>query len=237
MPTPSEGYHWQGDRLPGTTTVIGRYKESGGLIWWAWEEGYKQAKAGKLLKHRETSEKAADIGTAAHAMIEARVNGLSDADIDNVLMELSTDGEFTDKARNAYGMYLKWEKQTKLKLLSKYQEIRLVHPEILYGGTPDAIGEINGEIVLLDWKTSNGLYPDYLIQLAAYTRLINEGVLMETGEPLSFKVSGGAHLLRFAKEFPDFGHHYFGSLDDEWEQFKDYRRCYERDKQIKKRAK
>jgi len=242
MATPKDGYYFNGNRLVGTTTVIGRFGDSGGLKYWCWEQGYKQGKDNKPFKFMDAAKKAADIGTAAHAMIEAHINGDNPDDtllslLPQEAADLGNDIEFVQKANNAYEMYLKWERQTKVKMLSKYQEIQLVSPEYKYGGTPDAIGEIDGEIVLLDWKSSNGLYPDMLLQLSAYNHLINEGIRMDTGEPLGLKITGGFHLCRFAKEFPDFGHHYFGSLDYEWEQFKDYLRCYERDKKIKQRAK
>lgn len=236
MATPSKGYFLQKDRIPGTTTIISRFKDSGGLIWWAWEEGYKQCKAGLPLVHKETAEKAADIGTAAHAMIESHINGeWFEASKHPSVREMSEIDQ--QKACNAFDMYVRWEKQTGIKFLSKYQEIPLIHPELRYGGTPDAIGEIDGEIVLLDWKTSNSVYPDYLLQLADYTHLINDGIRMDTGEPLKFKVSNGGHLLRFAKEYPDFGHHYYGDLDLAWEQFKSFRKSYDTDKELKKRVK
>jgi hypothetical protein len=228
MATPTHGYKLNGERIPGTTTVIGRFKESGGLLQWAFKQG--QSGASNLYENRD---KAADIGTAAHSMIEAHING---GDTLAALAEFNLPDEDYAKAQNAFKQYLQWEKLTNLKFISKYQEIQLISPEYKFGGTPDAIGEIDGEIVLLDWKTSNGVYQDYIIQLAAYRHLINEGVRMDTGEPLPFKVSNSAHLLRFAKEYHDFGHHYFGDLDVAWEQFKLFRKAWDYDKELKKRA-
>jgi hypothetical protein len=228
MATPAKGYYLSGERLPGTTTVIGRFKESGGLLQWAFKQG--QSGAASLYEQRD---KAADIGTAAHAAIEAHIN---QANPQAVIYTMLSAEEDRQKALNAFDLYLKWEKQTGIKMISKYQEIQLVCPEYKFGGTPDAIGEINGEIVLLDWKTSNGIYQDYIIQLAAYRHLINNGVRMADNKPLGFKVSQGAHLLRFAKEHPDFGHHYFGDLDKAWRQFILFREAYEIDKELKKRA-
>lgn len=227
MATPKAGYRLQtGERIPGTTTVAGRFKDSGGLLHWAFEQGRNGAS-----RLYEESEKAADVGTAAHGMIERHVNGEPP---ETALCGM--DAALAEKAQNAFAQYLKWAGQTKLKLLSKYQEIQLVCPVHRFGGTPDAIGEIDGEIVLLDWKTSNALYQDHLLQLAAYKHLIENGVRLGTWEPLNLKITGGFHLCRFAKEYPDFGHHYFGELDLAWEQFKRFRECYEADKVLKKRA-
>lgn len=226
MPTPSQGY-WVGDqRVPGTTTVIGRFKESGGLLQWAFQQG----KSG-LATLYEKRDEAANIGTLAHLMVEADINGEPPEKVLDGVKD-----EPAEKAYNAFMMYELWKAQNKINLLSRYQEIQLVSSEYLFGGTPDAIGEIGGEVILLDWKTSNGVYQDYLVQLAAYQHLINDGVKMDTGKPLDLKVSGGAHLLRFAKDYPDFGHHYFGDLSQAWRQFQLFREAYDIDKTLKKRA-
>ena len=232
MATPKSGYYHNGEKYPGTTTVIGRFKDSGGLLHWAFAQG-RLAEQGKIQKLYDKAEEAADIGTCAHAMIEAHINRL---DSQAVLNEMLADEEGRKKALNAFELYLKWEKQTGIQMISKYQEIQLVCPKYKFGGTPDAVGNINGEIVLLDWRTSNGVYQDHIIQLAAYRHLINNGVRMDTGEPLELKVSNGAHLLRFAKEHPDFGHHYFGDLDNAWRQFVLFREAFDIDKELKKRA-
>lgn len=224
MASPKSGYFIDGVKVPGTTTIIGRFKESGGLLHWAFRQG-----ASGVASLYEKRDEAADIGTRAHGMIERHVNG---EDLDKILKSEESEG-----ARNAFEMYLKWERQTKLKLLSKYQEIQLVSPTHLFGGTPDAIGEIDGEIMLLDWKSSNGVYSDYLIQLAAYQHLVNDGYMMSTGEQLPFKVGKGAHLLRFSKSFSDFGHHYYGDLSEAWEQFKLFRQAYDIDKKLAERVK
>lgn len=228
MATPKQGYSFAGERFPGTTTIIGRWKDSGGLLHWAFKQG--QSGAASLY---ENANKAADIGTACHSMIEAHINH-SDAWEALALIDLPDEGK--DKAKNAFGMYLQWERQSGIKMLSKWQEIQLVSPAYKFGGTPDAIGEIDGQVVLIDWKTSNGIYGDYLIQLAAYQHLINEGVRMDTGESLGIKVGNGAYLCRFSKDFPDFEARYFGDLSAEWLQFTRFREAYEADKLIKKRA-
>lgn len=226
---PTAAYKVNGTRVPGVTTIIGRFKDSSALMFWAFKQG--QSGAEKLY---DSAEKAADIGTAAHAMIEAHING---EDTIKVLSDSGLSEEGMDKADNAYLQYLKWEKQTGMVLLSKYQEISLVSPEYKFGGTPDALGQIEGELVLLDWKTSNAVYMDYIIQLAAYKHLVEEGVRLDTGEPLGLGEVKGFYLLRFAKDYPDFEHRYFGELDLAWKQFLLFREAYENDKELKKRVK
>lgn len=218
MPTPKSGYFLKdGTKVPGTTTVIGRFKDSGGLMFWAFQQG----KAGKA-KLYDDAEKAADIGTAAHAMVEAHIKGQT---FDRAAYPLPAEG--WSKAESSFNAYLAWESMTKLKVIE--QEMQLVSEQYKFGGTPDAIGLIGNELCLLDWKTSNSVYQDYLIQLAAYRQLWEEN---HPDRPLT----GGFHLLRFAKEHADFAHHYFANLDEAWRQFVLFREAYDIDKILKKRA-
>lgn len=216
MPTPKKGYFLKdGRRVPGTTTVINRFKDSGGLIYWAWNEG----KEGR--DYRETSGKAADAGTLAHAMVEAQIKGKPAPDLATVAPEIAV------KASTAFGAYIEWASQSKLEIMET--EIELVSEKYEFGGTPDGIGYLNGRLSVIDWKSSNAVYSDHLVQMAAYSKLWEEN---RPGYP----ILGGFHLCRFAKEHGDFAHHYFPNLDEAWEQFVLFRRAYEIDKGLKKRA-
>jgi hypothetical protein len=219
MPHPRKGYFAaDGSPVPGTTTILGRFKESGALLRWAWAEG----KAGRELY--ETRDKAATIGTAAHAMVEVRING-GDPETAPELAELDDEGK--DKARNAFGMYEKWAAMSNLEIVD--QEMQLVSERYRFGGTPDAIGRVDGALCLVDWKTSNGVYADYLLQLAAYKLLWEEA---HPDQPLN----GGFHLCRFSKDHGDFAHHYYGELDSAKEMFIHLRAAYEFDRELKRRA-
>lgn len=235
MATPKNGYYVNNKRVPGTTTIIGRFKDSGALINWAYNQGKEHEglrRDGKEAPSHlyDVTQKAADIGTVVHEMVEASNNG---QDHNEPLMKLK-ESEDIEKARSGFGAYQKWASMNNLKIIA--QEIPLISKEYRFGGTPDAIGEIDGELCLIDWKTSNGVYQDYLIQLAAYKHLIEEGTDLETDLPLNMTLTGGFHLCRFAKEHGDFAHHYYPDLSEAWEAFKHMRELYELDKALKKRA-
>jgi len=216
MPTPREGYFLaDGKRVPGVTTIIGRFKESGGLIHWAWTEG----KEGR--DYRETSKAAADAGTLAHAMVEAKIRDLPGPDLDKYPEDVRV------KGAAAYGAFLTWADQSRLKVI--YAEPKLVSERHRFGGTPDAIIELDGKLSLGDWKSGNAVYADHLIQIAAYKNLWEE---VFPDRP----IEGGYHLCRFSKEHGDFAHHFFPNLDEAWEMFLLYRRAYDIDKDLKKRA-
>ena len=107
-------------------------------------------------------------------------------------------------------------------------EVQLVSETYKYGGTPDAIVEFDGVVDLGDWKSSNGVYLDHVIQLAAYRQLWNE---THAEQP-----ARGARLYRFAKESGAFAEHYYGpeTLDIAFRQFLLFREAYENDKKLKK---
>ena len=203
-----------GSVVPSVTTIINRFKDSGGLIWWAWNEG----KAGRDF--RDTRDKAADSGTIAHLMVDAEIRGTTwtaPADIDEGVLA---------RAEQAFGNYREWRRQTSLEPVES--ELRLVSEKHRFAGTLDAM-LISGRLSLGDWKSSNGVYPDYLLQLAAY------GLLWEENFP-DRPIEGGFHLLRFAKDAPDFAHYHFGELSIAARAFLLMRELYDLDKVLKARV-
>lgn len=239
MPTPREGYYNKaGKRLVGTTSLISRFKDSGALIKWAYRKGLEHEGLRRDGKPYPTdlydvTLEAADIGTAGHAMVERHINGEDPMAAPELarLPDASVEGDSKtasprERAINAYHQYVRWADTTKVKVVA--QEMRLVSEKYQYGGTPDAIGEYDGQLCLLDWKTSNSVYSDYLIQLAAYKNLWEENY---PDKPLV----GGSHLLRFSKDSGDFSHHFFQDLDDAWQLFLLYRQAYTLDQQLRKR--
>lgn len=204
-----------GEKLPGTTTIIGRFKDSGALLLWAFGQG-KLAEQGKIKSLYEKRDEAADIGTLAHSFVEQHIKTGAEPPPDA-----------PEGARSAFEAYRKWASMTKLEIVA--QELPMVSEQHQYGGTPDAFAIMDGGLCLLDWKTSNGVYTDYLIQLAAYAMLWEEN---NPTKPLT----GGFHLCRFSKENGDFAHHYWQKLDEAKEQFLLFRRAFDLDKQLKKRT-
>lgn len=220
MPHPKQGYrNKDGKRVPGVTTIIGRFKDSGGLMYWAFEQG-KAAERGEIASLYDKRDEAANAGTLAHSLVEAHIN-------DEPLPALPDD-EIGSQAQQGFQNYIYWAENNRIQILK--QEMEMVSEEYQFGGCPDALGIDSRErLCLLDWKTSNGVYPDYLIQIVAYRQLWEEN---NPDKP----IVGGYHLLRFSKEHADFAHHYWSELDEAWEQFKLFRQAYELDKKLKKRA-
>ena len=75
MARPKGGYkNKDGKRVPGVTTIINRFKDSGGLMWWAFEQG-KAAERGEIGSLYDKRDEAAEAGTIAHNLFEMFING------------------------------------------------------------------------------------------------------------------------------------------------------------------
>ena len=240
-----------GKQVPGVTSIIGRFKESGGLMWWANRIAYDPyAEARALLKgvldekpnldaikallmrpleaadHMKSAGRAADAGTIAHAMVEAHLRKES---ADERLLSFNAPTDVADKASNAFLAFLGWAEQTKLEVIKTEQS--LVSEKHRFGGTMDGnILTIGGKLSIADWKSSNALYPDMLLQVGAY------GLLWDEAHPEN-PVSGGYELVRFSKENGDFEHRHFDDLSAEQSAFLLMRQLYDSMKDIGKRIK
>lgn len=208
MPTPKGGYFLKnGEKAPGVTTIIGGQLawNKSALMWWSWSQG----KEGKDF--RETKEDAADLGTRVHALIEMEMRGQRPT-------EIPTDCESSLLA------FYEWRDAFKLQATGA--EVSLVSEKYRFGGTIDYPAMLSGRRVILDLKTSKGVYPDHRIQLAAY------GQLWDEAHPDDSVT--GFHLLQVGKENGAFAHYYWPSLAKEFEAFFLLRGLYDLQKEIGK---
>lgn len=214
VPTQHKGYYLKdGTRVPSVTTVLGRFKDAGPLMFWAWQCGVN----GKDF--RAERDAAADAGTLAHKAVEDYIHGNT--------VNFEGPPEVTTKARKSFDAFQEWARQTQLRV--DKTEMPLVSEKYRFGGTFDAI-LLGQKRAMGDWKSSNGIYGEYLAQLAAYGQLWEENFPEEP-------ITGGFHLLRFDKTHGDFTHKWWGELDAGWKYFLALREAYEQDKELKARAK
>lgn len=234
MPTPAHGYYTSsGVRVPGTTTIIGRFKDAGGLIHWASRlafEPYMRARAAleahrdgrpdaeqlaasvlaapaESADYRAMRDKAADVGTWVHARIDAHVRGKA--------CELTA--EQLAASATGFSAFLEWAGSTSFELAEG--EMPLVSDAHRYGGTPDVV-LVRGTRTVGDWK-SGDLYAEQLLpQLAAYRNLVREH---------GMEADSGAHAISVNKKTGGFTHRYFTpeEVDAGWRAFLLMRELYD----------
>lgn len=154
-----KGYYLRdGTRVPATTTITG-VLDKPGLVHWAWDLGMKD------IDYRSYVDDKASIGKLGHALVLEHLGG------EKVNRDLYTPIQL-ELAQVSYQKYLLWESVHEIKVL--HAEEPLVSEVYRFGGTPDLFCLLDGVPTLIDYKTAKGIYPEHLLQVAAYAALIQE---------------------------------------------------------------
>ena len=150
-------------RVKSVTTLINAHLgwSKGALIGWTRKHCLKGEDSMGIMKE------AGRIGTLAHKMIEEFIQGGS------VRLDDYTPNEIS-QAKTAYYGFYKWFADNNVDF--RETEMKLVSEKYGFGGTFDAIAEVNGKLVLIDFKSSNAVHDEFLVQLAAYRQLWNEHI-------------------------------------------------------------
>ncbi|MHB8552508.1 MAG: hypothetical protein ACYDAO_02830 [Thermoplasmataceae archaeon] len=155
-------YTWNEKKVPGVTTITNIVNKPF-LVKWA----YNLGKNGVDMDAQ--SRQTLNIGKLVHSMIQSYFEKSNSSTIDNEVFDGISDIE-TTHAKRCFRKFLNWSSQHTIKPI--LLETSLVSN--LYGGTFDALLDIDGKIVLMDWKTSNTIYPEYFAQVSAYWGLISQ---------------------------------------------------------------
>ena len=156
----------KGEEIPRVSDVVKMINKPE-LIQWANRMGFRHIKAEEYVNER------ALIGTDFHALVATYMEGKD------------TRGIWRKEALEMLNRFKIWAKCHNYKVLSS--EITLEGEE--FGGTFDALAEIDGNLILVDYKTSKKIYHTQFIQLAGYLVLIKE--LM----PNTYKRLKGAAII------------------------------------------
>jgi len=148
-----------GEVVPSVTQILNAVIAKPGLQRWANQLGLNN----KSLDNE--SRATLDIGKLLHAYIQADLEGA-------VVDKRGYMPEQSDSAKKSFAQYLRWKDGKQIKVIKT--EYVMVSEKYRYGGTIDALLEIDGELTLLDWKTSTHISLDYKLQIVAYLYLLQE---------------------------------------------------------------
>jgi len=157
-------------RLQSVTTIIKNCGWSAtGLMYWANAEGLE----GRNIRDARKPE--ADAGTLAHYYAECYSRQLR-PDLtqipDQTEKEKQLKADCLEKAQTAFLGFLDWVNREEPEWVSN--ELKLVSEKYQFGGTIDSFCLLKGVPTLVDFKTSKSLYPDHIMQVAAYKQLLEE---------------------------------------------------------------
>lgn len=127
------------------------------------EDACKAARTAYL----RVSKEATDIGSQVHAFCE------------QVLIEGDAPLPANPKAAKGAQAFLNWLDQHTIESVEVEQIV--MSRQWYYAGTPDYLGFVDGEFVVLDFKTSSNYYPEMKLQCAAYAIAYSE----ESGQEIN----------------------------------------------------
>lgn len=203
----------KGEIVPGVTTIIdsqlGWNKRI--LIAWARREALAGRDPDKIL------EQAGDIGSIVHLFIEVHIKNLiKNEKIKADLKDFSPAD--IDKAENAFIAYLDWEQRNDLVYVAS--EKAVISETYRSGGMIDILAKNNGNLWLIDPKSSKGIYPEFIVQVSAY-KMFYEEQEQETIDEV--------HLLHLGKEDGSFADHKLSTVQllNGWNVFENCRKLYD----------
>ena len=146
--------------------------------------------------HSVISKKAANIGTLAHEKCELLAKtGIVDYPVN-------------EQARKSFEQFLAWWRSHKI--IVHASEFKVYHVDYEYAGTGDLDLTVDGIRGITDIKTSNAIYDDYQLQIAAYSKARERelGVKYEKG-----------WILRLPKDGSGFEAKPITTMDEDFEAF------------------
>lgn len=120
---------------------------------------------GKQKSHRRQLEKAGEIGSQTHALIEWTLRR-------SLGQAVGPEPRVVDQAQWGFMAWEDWSKSVSLK--PKFIEQIVFSKQYGYAGTMDLLAEVNGVLTLVDFKTSKAIYPEALLQTTAYIKAVRE---------------------------------------------------------------
>ncbi len=109
--------------------------------------------AGEAIKNKSAEE-----GTLLHETVEAILKG--------------ENSPIPESVAPAVAAFVNFKKQNEI--IPHQIETRIISKKHHYAGTMDCLAELNGELGVLDIKTSYAIYRDYGIQTSAYVEALRE---------------------------------------------------------------
>lgn len=144
------GYEIEGIWYPRVTSIISIKAKPALYKYYA---GLPSFAAGEAIKNKSAEE-----GTLLHETIESILK--------------DENPEVPESVKPAVTAFLDFRKQNEI--IPHQIETRLVSKKHHYAGTMDCLAELNGQLGVLDIKTSLAIYRDYNIQTSAYVEALKE---------------------------------------------------------------
>ena len=179
-------YMVKGEQVPAVTRIVDAVSPKSLTEWAAkagadwWRETYLAEEFIKIMDmyegirnaHRDISREAQNIGSDVHKWIELwikfKIHGGSAV------------ADYPYKVRTPMENFHKWVESREVEWIDS--EKKVYSKFWNYAGTIDALAKINGELYVIDFKTSAKIYKEYYLQVYGYAQAIHEMVNDESNK-------------------------------------------------------
>jgi hypothetical protein len=182
-------YNIDGEKYPSVTTIL-QVIAKPGLMYFYGKHGIEGAEEKKM--------EAADIGTLAHQTIEKILK-----------REITSMSQGDEMVKEPVKAFFDWREKNKFKPIK--MEMTVHSKKHKYAGTLDAVGYLRDKLAVIDFKTSNKIWPEYALQIAAYKNAYEE----MTGERVASR-----WVIRLDKKRPFFEAKSFRAHNKDFRAFK-----------------
>ena len=215
-------YDGEGNKLLSVTAATGVIDKSGALMGWAVKMmGLylldQKLKGNKIItedlineakrEYRRLKTEAADIGTEIHEWVS------------DWILKKNPEMPDNEKVVNGIMAFLKFQKEHKFKWVES--ERYIFSKKHKYAGILDSIAKEGNKLILVDFKSSNGIYDSMRFQVSGYQIAWEE----ETGEKIDERM-----ILRFGKNDGEFE---IRRLDNDAKDKKAFLNCLNLKKRLK----
>jgi|AntAceMinimDraft_8_1070364.scaffolds.fasta_scaffold24058_3 hypothetical protein len=215
-------YDGEGNKLLSVTAATGVIDKSGALMGWAVKmmglylldqklKGNKIITEGLIneakREYRRLKTEAADIGTEIHEWVS------------DWILKKNPEMPDNEKVVNGIMAFLKFQKEHKFKWIES--ERYIFSKKYRYAGILDSIAKEGNKLILVDFKSSNGIYDSMRFQVSGYKIAWEE----ETGKKIDERM-----ILRFGKNDGEFE---IKRLDNDAKDKKAFLNCLNLKKRLK----
>ncbi len=149
------------------------------------------------IYHDIIKNKAAEVGTAVHdwaeAMAQSKIDGgeLPEVNVDHI-----QDTKMREQILKGIGAFLDWYNENNVEFIEV--ERFIYSRKHGYVGKFDAVAKVNGIVMMIDYKTSSGIYDEANLQVSAYRAAYEEetGIRIEKSIILNFNKDTGEFLTK-----------------------------------------
>jgi hypothetical protein len=126
----------------------------------------------------------------AHDFALAMIQGEDVADVMKYVNSLSLNNDEKNKALNGISAFVEWVSTNKVEFKYMEEVVYYKSDTMEYYGFVDLIAKVNGKLVVVDYKSSKGVYNEQRYQVAGYVK-----ASIEQGHKIK-----GAMIVNFNKE-------------------------------------